>query len=91
MLGDYDKSIEFSQKAIQKYPTGPYIRSLMAMSYALKGDAAKSRAMAAEVRRIAPNFKLSDLSRPTSSFPEASKEYWDRKFVPAWKLAGLPE
>ena len=61
------------------------------MAYALKGEDAKARAAAVELRRLAPNLKLSDFWNPVPSGPVAYKEWYENKLVPAWRKAGLPE
>jgi adenylate cyclase len=91
MLGDNDAAIEWDLKALEKNPKFPYAYAMLAMAYTLKGDQAKARAAVADLRRIEPDFKLSQSERPQSSFPEASREFWDKKFLPAWRKAGLPE
>jgi TolB-like protein/DNA-binding winged helix-turn-helix (wHTH) protein/tetratricopeptide (TPR) repeat protein len=91
MLDDNDAAIQWSRKAQEINSILPYTYAIQAMAYARKGDTAKSRAAAAELRRLAPKYTVAQMNRPTSSYPEASKEYWNRKLVPAWRLAGLPE
>jgi adenylate cyclase len=90
MLGDNDTAIDWLLKATEKNPAGgPY--SFLAMAYALKGDDAKARAAAAEVRRLDPNDTLSEQRKDASRSSAAYKEWFESKFVPAWRKAGLPE
>jgi len=42
----------------------------------------------ADLRRVDPNFKL---TRPRPSRNAAYKEYFEKKELPAWRKAGLPE
>jgi adenylate cyclase len=91
MLGDNDAAIDWDLKALQKNPNFPYAFATLAMAYALKGDQAKAHAAVADLRRVEPTFKLALVDRPQSSFPPASKEYFDKKLLPAWRKAGLPE
>jgi adenylate cyclase len=91
MLGDDDKAIEWTLKAMSDKPESPFGYAMLAMAYARKGDKAKAQAAADNLRRVAPNFTLSELEPPQPSYPEASKEFWNKRLIPAWRLAGLPE
>ena len=93
MLGDNDAAIEWCQKTVEHKPTWPTrAYADLAMAYAGKGDDAKSRATAAEMRRSDPDTKLSAfLDRPDSWSSAAYKELYESKLVPAWRRAGLPE
>ena len=61
------------------------------MAYALKGDDAKTRATVSDLRRLSPDYTLPTFIRPMSSSPAAYKEHFEKKFLPAWRKAGLPE
>jgi hypothetical protein len=61
------------------------------MAYALKGDTAKARTTVAELLQINPNFKLMEFRKPMSSSPAAYKEWFEKKYLPAARKAGLPE
>jgi adenylate cyclase len=91
MLGENDAAIEWGLKAQEKNPNYPFSYAVLAMAYAQMGDQAKARAAVADLRRADPGFKLERLDRPQSSYPDSAKEFWDKKLVPAWRLAGLPE
>ena len=90
-LGDNDAAIEWSLKSSEKNPgiAAPY--NVLAMAYALKGEDAKARAAAAESRRLDPSVTLSSLRKDWSSNPAKYQEFFESKFVPAWRKAGLPE
>ena len=91
-LGDNDAAIEWSLKSSEKNPgvSGPY--NVLALAYALKGEDAKAHAAAAEVRRLSPNGDtLSSLRKDWSSNPAKYQEFFESKFVPGWRKAGLPE
>jgi TolB-like protein/cytochrome c-type biogenesis protein CcmH/NrfG len=89
--GDYDAAIAWGQRALQANrqltDTYPYL----AMAYALKGDTAKARTTVAELLQINPNFKLMEFRKPMSSSPAAYKEWFEKKYLPAARKAGLPE
>ena len=94
MLGDNDATIEWCFKTLDSTSISPATAySYLAMAYAAKGEDAKARAAAAEVRRLDdPLTKLSQYKyslKPWS--PAAYKEWYENKLVPAWRKAGLPE
>jgi adenylate cyclase len=91
MLGDNDAAIEWLQKSLETNPRFDYTIAFLAMAYALKGEDAKARAMAADLRRLDPDETLSWWRKRVSDRPAAYKEWFESKFVPAWRKAGLPE
>jgi TolB-like protein/cytochrome c-type biogenesis protein CcmH/NrfG len=94
MLGDNDAAIEWIQKCLETNPGdfSWYEYAFLAMAYANKGDDARARTAAGELRRLNPNIKLSKfVDKPDSSTAPAYKEWYDRKLVPGWRKAGLPE
>lgn len=91
MLDDNDVAIDWFLKSLEKNPAFPNTYTYLAMAYARKGDDAKARATVAELRRLAPNYTMPTAARPMSSSPAAYKEYFEKKFIPAWRKAGLPE
>jgi TolB-like protein/class 3 adenylate cyclase/Flp pilus assembly protein TadD len=91
-LGHDDLAIEWLEKARAENPKNPNVLSHLAVAYAKKGDLAKAKATAAELFRIAPNFRLSNLGfYPFPSSPEAYKKLWREVYMPAANKAGLPE
>jgi hypothetical protein len=44
-----------------------------------------------ELRRVAPNFKFPEQRKPMASGPVAYKDWYGKKFIPAYRKAGLPE
>lgn len=90
-LGDNDAAIEWCLKSLEKNPTFALTYPLLAMAYALKGNRAKALATVEALHKLDPKLTLRTLPKLTSSTPAAFKEYWEKKFVPAWRKAGLPE
>jgi TolB-like protein/tetratricopeptide (TPR) repeat protein len=90
MLGDNDAAMEWLLKSLERNPAYSPTYAYMAMAYALKGENAQARAAAAEVRRLDPEIRPTFI-KPFSSSPAAYKEFYENKFVPAWRKAGLPE
>jgi TolB-like protein len=93
MLGDNDAAIEWLQRSLEINPAYVNSYEALAMAYALKGDDAKARAVAEEVRRVNPNETLSSARKENEIFHKSAKykEWFESKFVPAWRKAGLPE
>ena len=94
MLGDNDAAIEWIQKCLETTPgwISWYEYALLAMAYANKGDDARARTAAGELRRLNPNIKLSEfVDKPDSASTAAYKKWFETKLVPAWRKAGLPE
>jgi len=90
MLGDNDAAMDWLLKSLQRNPAYSPTYAYMAMAHALKGENTQARAAAAEVRRLDPDLRPTFI-RPFSSSPAAYKEFYENKFVPAWRKAGLPE
>ena len=90
MLGDNCAAIEWLLKTSEKDPAFARAHAYLAMAYAVNGEDAKAHAAAAEARRLDPIIKLSTFE-PARAQPAAYKEYFEKKFVPAWRKAGLPE
>ena len=91
-LGHDDLAIEWLEKARAETPKNPQPLQSLAVAYAKKGDLVKAKATAAELLRIAPNFRLSNSGGyPFPSSPEAYKKLWREVYMPAANKAGLPE
>ena len=69
MLGDNDAAIEWLLKSLEQNPAFAQTYAYLAMAYVLKGEDGKAHAAAAEVRRLAPNHKLSELEPASSHLP----------------------
>ena len=91
-LGHDDLAIEWLEKARAETPDRPNPLQHLAVAYAKKGDLVKAKATAAELFRIAPNFRLSNNGLYTfPSSPEAYKKLYAEVYLPAANKAGLPE
>jgi TolB-like protein len=92
MLGDNDAAIKWGLKAVDADTehTGTY--ASLAMAYSNKGDAANAAVHAAEYRRRAAADGRKDLGPtvPKPGTPAAYVKYWNERYVPEWKKAGLP-
>ena len=92
-----DEAIKWAQQAMDANPNyGPNSNVTIALAYARKGDQARARKAAAEALRLNPNLRLDLQPEIINSTAWPGKEAAYRKFietqyVPAWRLAGLPE
>ncbi|HEV2976238.1 MAG TPA: tetratricopeptide repeat protein [Casimicrobiaceae bacterium] len=91
MLGDNAAAIDWLQKSLERSALLLSTNAFLAMAYALKGDEANARAATANLRQIAPNFRLLAREKPSSSYPAAYKQWYEAKLIPASRKAGLPE
>ena len=91
-LGAHDEAIEWGLKSLQANPEAPWAQACLALTYAMKGDERKARAVTAELLRHHTGFRLDPISAdvPWPGREAAYREYMDRKFTPAVRLAGLP-
>jgi len=91
-LGHDDLAVEWIEKARAEVPKNPSPLQHLAVAYAKKGDLVKAKATTAELFRVAPNFRLSNMGiYPLPSSPEAYKKLWRDVYMPAAMKAGLPE
>ncbi len=90
-LGDHDATIEWAQRALDANRQFTDSYAYLAMAYALKGDEVKARATVADLARGDPNFRLTEFKKPQPSWPAAYKAWFDGKYLPAARKAGLPE
>jgi tetratricopeptide (TPR) repeat protein len=91
-LGHDDLAVEWLEKSRAQDPKGLLTLSNLAVAYAKKGDLVKAKATAAELFRIAPNFRLSNSGYyPFPSSPDAYKKLYAEVYMPAATKAGLPE
>lgn len=91
MLGENDEAIEWLLKTLERNPeyTDAYV--WLAVAYTNKGDDARARAAVADLRRARPNFSLRHFTSGELSTPGAVKDWYESKFLPPARKAGLPE
>lgn len=90
MLGRPAQALQWFSKAKQLVPDSPDVYAELALAHAMLGDPAQAQAAVAELKRLAPNYGLRNLDAPFPSSPQAYKDIWANKIVPAARLAGLP-
>ena len=91
ILDQPDEAIAWAQKALTASPSAASYRTL-ALAYALKGDEKQARKAAAEAVRLNPRLRL-DIADDTPWLGKEAqyRKYIETKYLPAWRLAGLPE
>ena len=90
--GSADQAITWGQKAVDQGPSLPSCYQALALAYGLKGDKVMARKVAAEAVRLNPRLRLNlvdDLPWPGKE--SEYREYIETRYLPAWRLAGLPE
>jgi tetratricopeptide (TPR) repeat protein len=91
-LGHDDLAVEWLEKARAENPKAPGPLANLTVAYAKKGDLTKAKSTAAELLRIAPNFRLSNSGTyPFPSSLDAYKKLYAEVYLPAATKAGLPE
>jgi TolB-like protein/class 3 adenylate cyclase/cytochrome c-type biogenesis protein CcmH/NrfG len=91
MQGNNEKAIEWLLKTVQSNSSYASTYAYLAMAYAVQGEAVKARAAVSELLRLNPDFNLSETRKPQSSSPVAYREWFEKKYLPAARKAGLPE
>lgn len=95
MLGENAEATKCFQNAIDVNPKFARAYAFLSLALALQGDMEKSREARDAMIRLAPSMTIANLpgniGAPKQSHPAIYREFWEKKFVPAWRLAGLPE
>lgn len=91
-LGAYDEAVKWGLKSVQAGPDAPWAQACLATAYAMNGDERNARTVTAELLRRHPGYRLDPISAdvPWPGREAAFREYMDRKYTPAVRLAGLP-
>ena len=88
-----DEAIMWTQQAMDANPDNASSgHVMMALAYARNGDQTQARKAAAEALRINPHIRL-DIKDdvPWPGKEAAYRKYIETQYLPAWRLAGLPE
>jgi hypothetical protein len=91
-MGDNDHAIEWLLKSTDENTNMLDVYSDLAIAYSNKGDSAKANAYAAEFRKRATAVGFGGIdSRPLApGTPVAYAKYYNERYLPAWRKAGLP-
>jgi TolB-like protein/class 3 adenylate cyclase/tetratricopeptide (TPR) repeat protein len=93
-LGDVDTAIQYYLKAIQVNSKVANNWANLAIAYTAKGETEKAALAAAEVKKLNPNANLSTNTFafvPMSGSPQSYKDWYEKKYLPLYRKAGLPE
>lgn len=92
MLGDHEAALTWLTRARHGTREPPRILMLyLAMAYAETGDDSSARAMTAQLLRHSPDFRASRFEPPRPTGPPAYKEWFETRFLPSARKAGIPE
>jgi len=87
-----DEAITLAQQSIDANPRFGTNHETLALAYARRGDLVRARKAAAEAVRLFPNLQLDIKNRtPWPGKEAAYRKYIETQYLPAWRLAGLPE
>jgi tetratricopeptide (TPR) repeat protein len=93
-LGDVDTAIQYYLKAIQVNSKVANNWANLAIAYTAKGETEKAALAVAEVKKLNPNANLSTNTFafvPMSGSPQSYKDWYEKKYLPLYRKAGLPE
>jgi adenylate cyclase len=90
-LGDDDAARDWCLKGTQAHPAYPNCYAILAMVYAGRGDDAGRQAAMQELQRVAPRYRIPEFAKPQPSSPRAYTAFYEQRFLPLWRKAGLAE
>ena len=93
-LGDVDTAIQYYLKANQVNSKVTSNWANLAVAYTAKGETEKAALAVAEVKKLNPNANLSTntfVFKPMSASPQSYKDWFEKKYLPLYRKAGLPE
>jgi adenylate cyclase len=90
MVEDYDTSIEWFQRIIDANSTYIDAYGWMSMAHAIKGDMARSREERDKLLKSDPKGSFATRRRPMPSSPQAFKDFYQLRVLPAAAKAGIP-
>jgi len=94
ILGDVDTVIQYYLKANQVNSKVTSNWANLAVAYTAKGETEKAALAVAEVKKLNPNANLSTntfVFKPMSASPQSYKDWYEKKYLPLYRKAGLPE
>ena len=93
-LGDVDTAIQFYLKSNQVNSKEANNWANLAIAYTAKGETEKAALAVAEVKKLNPNANLATnafVFKPMSASPQSYKDWYEKKYLPLYRRAGLPE
>ena len=94
ILGDVDTAIQYYLKANQVNSRAASTWANLAVAYTAKGETEKAALAVAEVKKLNPNSNLATntfVFKPMSASPQSYKDWFEKKYLPLYRKAGLPE
>jgi tetratricopeptide (TPR) repeat protein len=93
-LGDVDTAIQYYLKAnqVNSKVTSNWVN--LAVAYTAMGETEKAALAVAEVKKLNPNANLATntfVFKPMSASPQSYKDWFEKKYLPLYRKAGLPE
>ena len=92
--GEIDIAIDWVLKSIQVNPKVAQTWALLAVAYIMKGQTDKAKEAVDVVKKLNPNANISNLNfplKPMSASPQSYKEWYEKKYLAAYRKAGLPD
>ncbi len=93
-LGDVDTAIQYYLKSNQVNSKEANNWANLAVAYTAKGETEKAALAVAEVKKLNPNANLSTnafVFKPMSASPQSYKDWYEKKYLPLYRKAGLTE
>jgi adenylate cyclase len=93
-LGDVDTAIQYYLKANQINSKVASNWANLAIAYTAKGETEKAALAVSEVKKLNPNANLATntfVFKPMSASPQSYKDWYEKKYLPLYRKAGLPE
>jgi TolB-like protein len=93
-LGDVDTATQYFLKSSQVNSKEADNWASLAVAYTVKGETEKAALAVAEVKKLNPNANLSTnafVFKPMSASPQSYKDWFEKKYLPLYRKAGLPE
>jgi tetratricopeptide (TPR) repeat protein len=94
ITGEFDFAIQYFLKSNQVNSKVAANWTNLAIAYTAKGETDKAALAVAEVKKLNPNANLATLSfvqKPMSASPQSYKDWFEKKYLPLYRKAGLPE
>jgi predicted Zn-dependent protease len=90
-LGDDDAARDWCLKGTRMHPAYPNCYAILAMVYADQGDAPRKQAALSDLKRTAPRYRIPEFAKPQPSSPAAYTRFYQERYLPMWRKAGLEE
>ena len=92
--GEIDLAIDWVLKSILVNPKVAQTWALLAVAYTMKGQTDKATEAVDMVKKLNPNANILNLNfplKPMSASPQYYKDWYEKKYLAAYRKAGLPD